>query len=100
MIFNCRFGLTAILLSAFIVSPFASAHPGQLFPPANIGANPNIPCPNGQLLGWHGDRVDCTNPTPGVTVSCPAGQFLTAITNGVPVCTPDNDTASVSRCHG
>ena len=64
-----------------------SAQAGQLFPPNNIGQNPNVSCPNGELLTWHGDRVDCTSPTPGVTVSCPAGQVLTGITNGVPVCT-------------
>ena len=72
MIFNCRFGFAAILLSMFILSPLSSAQAGQLFPPANIGNNPNVYCPNGQVLAWHSDHVDCANPTPGVTVStCP-----------------------------
>ena len=66
------------------------AHAGQLFPPANIGSNPNTSCPNGSLLTWRGDHVDCANPTPGVTVSCPSGQVLNGISNGVPMCTAGN----------
>ena len=69
---------------------------GQLFPPNNIGQNTNVPCPNGELLTWNGDHVDCTNPTPGVSVSCPAGQFLTGISNGSPICAPDNDSVSIA----
>jgi hypothetical protein len=59
---------------------------GQLFPPANIGAGPNVSCPNGEVLAWTGDAVNCTNPTPGVTASCAAGQVLTGISAGAPVC--------------
>ena len=62
------------------------AHAGQLFPPANIGQHPNVSCPNGSLLTWHGDHVDCADPTPGVSVTCPAGQVLTGIASGVPSC--------------
>jgi len=62
------------------------AHAGQLFPPANIGTKPNVSCPSGSVLTWHGDHVDCADPTPGVTVSCPAGQIMTGIANGQAVC--------------
>ena len=62
------------------------AHAGQLFPPANIGTRPNVSCPSGSVLTWHGDHVDCADPTPGVTVSCPAGQIMTGIANGQAVC--------------
>jgi len=84
------FSRTRVLALAFAVANFATLSPanaGQLFPPNNIGANPNIACPNGQLLSWQGDHVDCTNPTPGVTISCPEGQVLTGIASGVPSCT-------------
>jgi len=69
-----------------------------LFPPENIGTNPNVTCPNGQVLGWTGDAVDCTNPTPGVTTaSCPAGKMAIGISGGVQVCanpTPDITTVT------
>ena len=74
----------AALLAVCTVA--ASAQAGQLFPPANIGSNPNIACPNGQVLAWTGEAVACTNPTPGVTVSCPAGQVLAGINSGQAAC--------------
>jgi hypothetical protein len=74
---------TALVVLCTLVG---AAKAGQLFPPNNIGSNPNVSCPNGELLTWHGDRVDCENPTPGVSVSCPAGQVLNGIANGAPVC--------------
>ena len=88
MSFKSRFYATAALVSLFAFAPFASTQAGQLFPPANIGKNPNVTCPNGQLLGWTGDAVACADPTPGVTVSCPSGDVLTGITNGVADCVP------------
>jgi len=64
------------------------AQAGQLFPPENIGPNPNVSCPNGRVLTWHVDHIDCADPTPGVSVSCPAGQVVADISNGAPVCIP------------
>jgi hypothetical protein len=87
MVFKSRLYAAAALLSFVGLAPFASAQAGNLFPPENIGANPNISCPNGQLLGWTGNSVNCTNPTPGVTTTlCPAGQMLVGITGGSPDC--------------
>ncbi len=86
MVFNARLYATAALASFMLLAPLASAQAGQLFPPNNIGSNPNVPCPNGSMLDWTGDAVECTDPTPGVTVSCPQGQVLNGITNGKPVC--------------
>jgi len=83
------FSRTCVSALTFVLASFAAFSPakaGQLFPPNNIGSNPNISCPNGELLSWKGDHVDCTNPTPGVTVSCPEGQVLTGITHGSPLC--------------
>ncbi len=60
---------------------------GNLFPPDNIGANPNAPCPNNQTLKWTGNSLVCADPSPGVTISnCPAGQVLVGISNGAPQC--------------
>ena len=84
MIFKTRFLATSTLLCLCTIA--ASAQAGQLFPPNNIGSNPDVSCPHGGVLTWHGDHVDCVNPTPGVTVSCPAGQVLTGINNGNAVC--------------
>ena len=84
MIFKSHFFAASALIC--FCTAAAPAQAGALFPPDNIGKNPNVACPNGQVLSWQGDRVDCVNPTPGVTVSCPAGQVLTGITNGVPTC--------------
>src|ERR1700689_1120591 len=63
-----------------------SAHAGQLFPPNNLSQNPNIACPNGGVLTWNSDHVDCVNPTPGVTVTCAAGEVLTGINSGRAAC--------------
>lgn len=84
MIFKTRFFASTALYCICTIA--TSAQAGQLFPPNNIGSNPNVSCPNGGVLTWNGDHVDCVNPTPGVSVSCPAGQVLTGINNGVPVC--------------
>jgi hypothetical protein len=86
MSFKSRLYTTAALLSFLGLAPLASAQAGSLFPPDNIGKNPNVCCPNGQVLGWTGSSVECINPTPGVTVSCPAGEVLTGITKGVANC--------------
>jgi hypothetical protein len=88
MNFKSRLYITAALLFGCpVFAPFTSAQAGQLFPPANIGTNPNIPCQSNQVLGWTGESVACINPTPGVSVSCPAGQLLTGIVNGAAQCT-------------
>lgn len=85
MIFQSRFLAVASLIGfCSLAAPPVQA--GQLFPPDNIGPNPNISCPHGGVLTWHRDRVDCVNPTLGVSVSCPEGQVLTGILNGVPRC--------------
>lgn len=76
-----------ILISAIFMSLCATtAQAGSLFPPDNIGTNPNIPCPNGTVLKWMGKSVECANPTDGVTVICPKGEFLQGIINGKAVC--------------
>jgi hypothetical protein len=85
MSLNLRFCVIAALIYLCVLAVPAQA--GQLFPPANIGSNPNVSCPNGQVLTWTGETVACTNPTPGVSVSCIAGQVLMGISNGTPVCT-------------
>ena len=96
MFYHSRVSALALVLTILAASSTANA--GQLFPPDNIGSNPNVPCPYGEVVTWHGDRVDCVNPTPGVTVSCPVGQVLTGITNGVPVCTTANRITIVDNC--
>lgn len=78
--------LTALLI-AFCIS---SAQAASLFPPDNIGSDPSKSCPNGQVLKWTGDGVECADPTPGVTVMCPKGQMLVGIKNGEPVCNYPN----------
>lgn len=87
MIFKPCVFATAVFFCFCTVS--ASAHAGQLFPPNNIGSNPNVACPNGGVLTWNVDHVDCVNPTPGVSVSCPAGTVLQQVVNGNPTCLPD-----------
>jgi hypothetical protein len=81
-------GLLALSFSAISAVP---AQAGQLFPPSNL-SNPASDCPSGQVLAWNGEHgtVECSNPTPGITVSCPAGQVLTGIVNGVPTCSSWN----------
>lgn len=79
-----------VLTIAFVVASFgiaSHANAGQLFPPNNLG-NPKLNCPNGQLLAWNGGKgtVECNDPTPGVTLACPTGEFLTGISNGKPIC--------------
>jgi hypothetical protein len=101
MNFKSRFYITAALLfgvPAFV--PFTSAQAGQLFPPANIGSNPNIACPSNQVLAWTGQSVACVNPTPGVSVSCPAKQMLVGIASGSPVCINPTQDVSVSCASG
>jgi|SRR5208337_1795546 len=95
MIFKSLFFATTALLCVCTVA--APAQAGQLFPPNNIGSNPNISCPHGGVLTWDADHVDCVNPTPGVTVtSCPAGQVLTGISSGSPICVVPTPTLSLS----
>lgn len=73
----------------------STANAGNLFPPNNIGSNPNIACPNGTVLKWTGDAVNCADPTPGVNVSCPTGKIMIGITKGVPTCiTPTSSVVS------
>ena len=87
MAFKSHFFTAAALVSFMAFTAISSAQAGQLFPPANIGAQPNAACPNGYLLDWTGQSVECTNPTPGVTVSCANGTVMTGILNGVAQCT-------------
>ena len=70
----------ALLLSTSVT------HAGNLFPPQNLNGPVSNPCPNNQVLKWTGDGVSCADPTPGVTVMCPAGSLLRGIKNGQPVC--------------
>lgn len=79
-------GLLCLIFSAGVIMPLAPAKAGTLFPPANIGANRDVPCPNGTVLSWTGDSVVCKDPTPGVSVSCPAGKVMTGISSGQAVC--------------
>lgn len=92
----------AITLGVFACSLPITSQAGILFPPANIGDNPNVKCPNGQVLNWTGQTVECADPTPGVTISCPPGQTLTGVTNGIatcssilPQCTPRYSTSAI-----
>jgi hypothetical protein len=86
----------SVCLLALLAVP---AQAGQLFPPANIGANPNVKCPNGEMLTWVVDHVECANPTPGVTVSCSSGQVLTGIQNGQPVCSSSGGAGLTGGCN-
>lgn len=88
-----NFSLATTAIVAMIMFS-TSANAGRLFPPSNIGADPNTTCPSGQVLSWQRDHVDCMDPTPGVSLSCPAGQLLTGITNGTPVCVPPSGGGS------
>ena len=90
-----QFTCQALVALAALASatPLSSAHAGQLFPPANIGANAAVSCPNGEVLSWivtapsTGPVVNCTDPTPGVTItSCPVNTVLIGINAGAPVC--------------
>lgn len=67
---------------------------GQLFPPANIGENPNQPCPNNAVLRWTGSELQCDDPSTGVSLSCPEGQVMTAVTRGAPVCVSVTGTSA------
>lgn len=89
-----NFSVSALTSVLALLAALSPANAGQLFPPNNIGSNPNVSCPHGQLLSWRGDHVDCTDPTPGVTVSCPAGQVLNGINNGSPVCVVASGTGA------
>lgn len=62
------------------------AEAGQLFPPSNMREMPNLPCPRNGVLQWSGSEVQCVDPTPGVSLSCPSGEVLTGIQTGLPVC--------------
>lgn len=78
-----------LLLAVAALAPVTSAQAGQLFPPKNVDQKKS--CPAGTTLVWStvGDEghVDCISTTSMVTVaSCPAGQVMAGITNGVPVC--------------
>ncbi|MGD0762499.1 MAG: hypothetical protein ABR929_04780 [Roseiarcus sp.] len=90
MPFTSRFYATTALVYFIALATLTSAQAGQLFPPNNL-PDPKQSCPNGQVLSWTGGdgTVDCTDPTPGVTVpSCPAGQGLTGLNQGVATCQP------------
>ena len=88
------FATLAVLGLCTIAVP---ATAGQLFPPVGLPNGPNgnpdttKNCPSGQVLQWNGSKgcVECSDPTPGITVACPTGQVLTGITNGQPVCSVD-----------
>lgn len=92
MRFNSIFYAQAALICLSALATPAQA--GQMFPPINVGAAVNS-CPSGMVLGWAPDQagsgsVYCVNPTPGVTVSCPAGQVsvMTGIQSGTASCVP------------
>ena len=91
MAFKSRFYATAALCCLTALAPLTSAYAGQLFPPNNL-ADPKQSCPNGEVLSWVGGSgtVECTNPTPGITVSCPTGQVIASVTNGKPNCVPSS----------
>ncbi len=76
--------LKVLCLAALFALGSVPAQAGQLFPPENQRTGGS--CTDGQVLGWSGDSVKCTNPTPGVKVSCPAGQVLAGIKQGQPDC--------------
>ena len=82
--------ITISLVAFCALAMVPQARADQLFPPANIGANANSPCPNGQVLGWTGQGVNCTDPTPGVTTTnvCPSGYYADAIVKGGADCKP------------
>jgi len=96
MLCRSQFCALSALIVIVILVAVASADAAQLFPPANIGADPNVPCPNGGVLSWSGDGVICVDPTAGVNVSCPAGQMLTGISNGQAVCAGTSTSLSCS----
>ncbi len=97
MSFKSRFYASAALVACLGFAPLAPAQAGNLFPPDNIGANPNVTCPSGQVLGWTGNSVACTNPTPGVTTTaCPTGQQMVQISGGTPVCANPTPGVTVS----
>lgn len=74
-----------LLLSSFFLTTAATA--GNLFPPENIGPNPNAACQNNQVLKWTGNSVACANPTDGVNIVCPTGSTLSGIQYGQAICT-------------
>lgn len=80
--YYCKMLSLVFLLAISLSVPAHAA--GALFPPEGLSSSQ--PCPSGQVLGWTGNSVACTDPTPGVTVSCGAGQTLTGISNGAPIC--------------
>ena len=93
---------TLAVVAFFVLAPLA-AQAGQLFPPADLAAagTPNVSCPNGKVLTWGklasaptDPVIICADPTPGVTVTCPAEQVLTGITNGQAVCAASNSSTS------
>lgn len=81
--------LPVLACLVLFLSLMPTAWAGSLFPPENIGSDPNVACPNGKVLAWSGDSVVCQDPTPGVSLKCPTGQILTEIKNGTPVCSGD-----------
>ncbi len=87
MTFKSRLYATAALISFITVAPLASAQAGQLFPPGNtINNDATNDCPTGSTLSWNGAKgtVECTGIS--TATNCPAGQVLTSIKNGAPVC--------------
>lgn len=92
MFFKSHFFATAALICFCTLA--TSVQAGQLFPPGGLPTNaegePDATqnCPNGEVLSWNGANgaVECVDPTSGVTISCPAGQVLTGITNGQALC--------------
>jgi hypothetical protein len=82
-----RTALSLLVSSFFTLFSITSAQAGSLFPPANIGRNANVECPDGTVLKWTGDSVVCADPSEGVSVTtCPAGQLLAGISKGRPIC--------------
>ena len=89
--------LKVLCLAALFALGSVPAQAGQLFPPENQRTGGS--CTDGQVLGWSGDSVKCTNPTPGVNISCPAGQVLRQVVNGVPTCIAPMTVSANSSSH-
>lgn len=95
-----RFVFHALLLVLLTAPAFA----GTLFPPANSAKNGVgiYACADKSALVWstdNGGSLKCTDTSSMVTIaSCPAGQVLTGVTNGVPTCIvpPSNNTLNIS----
>jgi len=77
----------AMLIGTFyLLSAAQTAQAGRVLPPINL---PNC-IGNNVFLSWSTNdngSVQCQDPSPAVSIpNCPAGQYISGIQNGVPVC--------------